>query len=74
MLEEWLHRGQSHVGSWLIFGIVLLPLYAMLLGWFLGKPRDLRVALMGVGYLMLIPTLLWGGMLMVTALLGVLFF
>ncbi|MBI4298108.1 MAG: hypothetical protein HY676_06225 [Chloroflexi bacterium] len=74
MLESWLQRGQSPVGAWLIFGIVLLPVYAMLLGWFVGKPRNLRLALMGVGYLIAIPTLLWGGLALFVALLGRLFF
>ncbi len=74
MLEGWLQRAQSPVGAWLIFGIVLLPLYVMLLGWFLGKPRDLRLALMGVGYLILIPALLWGSMALLMALVGLVFF
>lgn len=37
------------VGLWVIFGIVLVPLYVTLLGWFLGKPRDNRTAAIGVG-------------------------
>ena len=36
-------------GTWLIFGIILVPVYGALLGWFLGKPRDYRTAGIGVG-------------------------
>lgn len=61
-------------GAWLIFGIVLLPVYGTLLGWFLGKPRDLRLALMGLGYLVGITVLMWAGLAVFAELLGVLFF
>ncbi len=54
------------VGTWLIFGIVLLPVYMMLLGWFLGKPRNLRLSLVGVGYVVGLTTLLWLGLIMMT--------
>ncbi|WIV66484.1 hypothetical protein [Natrialbaceae archaeon AArc-T1-2] len=39
------------VGLWVMFGIVLVPLYVTLLGWFLGEPRDYRTAGIGVGVL-----------------------
>jgi hypothetical protein len=61
-------------GAWLIFGIVLLPVYGMLLGWFLGKPRNSRLALMGVGYLVGLTILLWGGLAIFAELLRVVFF
>ena len=54
------------VGTWLIFGIVLLPVYMMLLGWFLGKPRNLRLSLVGVGYVVGLTTLLWIGLTLMT--------
>lgn len=74
MLEGWLNEAMSPVGAWLIFGIVLLPIYGMLLGWFLGKPHNLRLTLMGVGYLVGIATLLWTGLAVFVALLGLVFF
>lgn len=49
-------------GSWLIFGIVLVPVYAVLLGWFLGKPRNLKAAGMGLGYLVGLTLALWVGL------------
>ena len=61
-------------GAWLIFGIVLLPVYGMLLGWFLGKPRNFRVALMGVGYVVGITTMMWVGLAVIAELLGLVFF
>ncbi len=39
------------IGLWVMFGLVLVPLYVTLLGWFLGKPRDHRTAGIGVGIL-----------------------
>ncbi|MDO8670034.1 MAG: hypothetical protein Q7O66_01210 [Dehalococcoidia bacterium] len=55
-----------YVGTWLIFGIVLLPVYMLLLGWFLGKPRNLRLSLLGVGYVVGLTTLLWIGLTLMT--------
>ena len=40
------------MGLWVIFGIVLVPLYVTLLGWFLGGPRDNRTAAIGVGVML----------------------
>ena len=36
------------VGPLLLFGIVLAPVYLMLAGWFLGRPREVRLPLLGV--------------------------
>ncbi len=55
-----------YVGTWLIFGIVLVPVYMMLMGWFLGKPRNLRLSLLGVGYVVGLMILLWVGLLLMT--------
>lgn len=62
------------VGTWLIFGIVLVPVYGMLLGWFLGKPRNLRLALLGVAYLVGMIVLLWGGLTILSFLIRAVFF
>ena len=61
-------------GSWLIFGIVMLPVYAVILGWFLGKPRNVRTAMMGLGYLIGLTVALWGGLFILSMLLKVAFF
>lgn len=72
--EGWNMAALSQMGWWLLFGIVLLPVYGMLLGWFLGKPRNLRLALTGVGYLVGITVAMWTGLALFVALLGVVFF
>lgn len=59
---------------WLIFGILLLPVYLVLLGWLLGKPRSLRLMLMGLGYLVGLTVLLWGGLAVFAAVVGAVFF
>lgn len=41
-----------HIGLIIIFGVVLVPVYAMLVAWFIEQPRDLRRSVLGVGYLM----------------------
>ena len=61
-------------GTWLVFGIILVPVYGMLVAWFLGEPSDRRTGLMGVGYLIALTVGLWVGFGLFTILLGVLFF
>ena len=73
-IEDWVRGALSPVGWWLIFGIILLPLYGMLFGWFLGRPRRLVLALRGVGYLVGITVMMWGGLALFVALLGIIFF
>ena len=62
------------VGTWLIFGIILLPVYGMLLGWFLGKPRNFPMAFRGVAYLLGMIALLWGGLFALSMLIRFVFF
>ncbi len=42
------------LGLYVVFGVILVPLYLVLLGWFLGDPRDHRTALIGLGFLVVI--------------------
>lgn len=62
------------IGLILILGIVLLPVYIMLAGWFLTGPRDVRISLTGVGYLAGVTVGLWVGLAAFAALLGLVFF
>ncbi|MFA9427842.1 hypothetical protein [Natronorubrum sp. A-ect3] len=39
------------LGLWVIFGLVLIPLYVTVLGWLFGEPRDYRTAGIGIGIL-----------------------
>ena len=61
-------------GTWLIFGIILVPVYAVLLAWFLGEPRDTKTGLLGVSYLVGLTVALWGGMFALTVVIGLVFF
>ncbi|MCC6268857.1 MAG: hypothetical protein IT300_14915 [Dehalococcoidia bacterium] len=61
-------------GTILIFGVVLLPVYIMLIGWFAGEPRELKTPLLGVGILASVTVGLWGGLAIFGALLGLVFF
>ncbi len=62
------------VGKWLLFGIILVPVYGMLLGWFLGKPRNLALAFRGLIYLLGMIVLLWGGLFALSMLIKFVFF
>ncbi|MFC7212699.1 hypothetical protein ACFQMM_05020 [Saliphagus sp. GCM10025308] len=61
-------------GTWLIFGIILVPVYVVLLAWYLGEPRDRKTATLGVVYLVGLTTLLWTAMFIKTVILDVIFF
>jgi len=63
-----------YVGTWLIFGIILAPVYVMLLGWFLGKPRNIRKSLLGLSYMVGLTVLLWGGMFAISMVFKYVFF
>jgi hypothetical protein len=60
-------------GTYLIFGIVLLPIYIMVVAWFLGDPRDLVKGLHGVGYLAGLTVALWGGLYVATMVIKYVF-
>lgn len=57
-------------GLWLLFGVVLTPLYLMLAGWIFGRPRQLRMPVIGVGFLIGLTVVAWGGMALFALLLG----
>lgn len=40
------------IGYYVTFGVVLLPVYMMLIGWFTGRPRRPDTALLGIGYIL----------------------
>lgn len=61
-------------GLWLLLGIVFAPFYLMLAGWFFGRPRQLRLPLVGIGFLVGLAALAWGGMAVFALLLEVVFF
>ncbi|RQG91583.1 hypothetical protein EA462_06420 [Natrarchaeobius halalkaliphilus] len=66
--------GFPNVGTWLIFGVVLLPVYVMVIAWFVGTPRESTAGVRGVGYLVGITVTMWVSMLILTILIGISFF
>ncbi|MDP3879289.1 MAG: hypothetical protein Q8Q07_03145 [Dehalococcoidales bacterium] len=69
---EWI--GGTPVGLWLIPGIILMPIYGMLLAWFLGKPRNYAMALRGFVYLLAMAVMLWGGLFVLSMVIKFVFF
>ena len=61
-------------GTWLIFGVVLMPIYVMTIAWFLGEPGDPKTGLLGVVYLVGITAQMWIGMFILTVLIGIIFY
>lgn len=64
----------SNLGLWLLLGIVFAPFYLMLAGWFFGRPRELQLPVIGVGFLIGLTVLAWGGLAAFSLLLDVVFF
>jgi hypothetical protein len=60
-------------GTVVIFGLIFAPLYSVLIGWFAGEPSDAEIGFLGVGYLASFIASLWGGLFVLTVILGVLF-
>ena len=61
-------------GMWLIFGVIGLPVYVAFLGWFLGKPRQLKTSALGVTLFLTLVTALWGGLFATTLVIRAMFF
>lgn len=61
-------------GLWLLLGIVFAPFYLMVAGWVFGRPREWRMPLIGLGFLVGLTVLAWGGMAIFAWLLGLAFF
>lgn len=61
-------------GLWLLLGVVFAPFYLTLAGWVFGRPRDLRLPLVGMGFLVGLTAVAWGGMALVALLFHVAFY
>ncbi len=61
-------------GSWLIFAVVLVPVYTAVAAWYLGKPGNPKMATMGVVYLVGLTLALWVPFYIATVLIGIIFF
>ena len=62
------------IGLWLLFGIILAPVYGMIFAWFLGKPRNYPVAFRGLCYLLGMIVVLWGGLFALSVVIKFAFF
>lgn len=62
------------IGLILIFGVVLAPVYLMLAGWLFGRPRQLRLPLIGLGFIAGFTALAWGGMAAFAIVVDLLYF
>lgn len=58
-------------GLWLLLGVVFTPFYLTLAGWLFGRPREWRMPLIGLGFMVGLTVLAWGGMAIVGWLLQV---
>jgi hypothetical protein len=61
-------------GVWVIFMVIGLPVYVLFLGWFLGRPRNVRTTILGTSTFLALVTALWGGLFTITILIRILFF
>ena len=66
--------GFPNIGTYLIFGVILVPVYVMIIAWFLGDPSDSKTGVMGVVYLVGITLGMWVPMFFLTVLIGIIFF
>jgi hypothetical protein len=66
--------GDVGIGRVLLLGVVLSPVYLMLIRWFVGRPRQLRLPLVGIGLLAGFTALSWGGMAVFAWMVGATFF
>ncbi|ELZ16438.1 hypothetical protein HTZ84_07415 [Haloterrigena sp. SYSU A558-1] len=70
--EGW--TGFVNEGTWVIFAIILVPVYIMLVAWFTGEPRDTKSGLLGVSYLVGLTSSMWIGMFVLTVIIGLVFY
>lgn len=66
--------GFVNEGTWVIFALILVPVYIMLIAWFVTKPKNVKSQVLGVTYLVGLTTMMWGGMFVLTMIIGVLFY
>ncbi len=57
------------IGIYILLGILLLPIYAVVAGWLFGEPRDFRTAGIGLGVMAAMAIF----MISATAMMGIVF-
>ncbi|MDR5672531.1 putative membrane protein [Halalkaliarchaeum sp. AArc-CO] len=58
------------LGLYVLFGVLWLPLYLILIGWFTDAPNDVRTAAIGLGYFVAIATAIIGSTVVLALFLG----
>lgn len=61
-----------HIGLYVIFGIVLLPVYIMIIGWLVGKPHRFKAIALTLGYMITFAMMIIIGMYLLGAGLSLL--
>lgn len=61
----------THIGLYVIYGIVLLPVYLMIAGWLVGKPGDYRVVAIASSYVIGFIGLVVGGLFALDAIITI---
>lgn len=73
MVAEFDMWSVLYPGTWVIFGVIGLPVYTAILGWFLGKPRTIKTSMLALSYLVGFIVSMWVGVYIFTILLGIVF-
>ena len=58
------------LGLYVLFGVLLLPIYLILIGWFTDGPKDTRTAAIGLGYFAVIAIAILASTVMLAVVLG----
>lgn len=61
-------------GAWLIFMIILVPVYAAIIAWYVGNPGDVKRATMALSIFIGLIFALWVPFFIATVLIGLIFF
>lgn len=59
------------IGLVVIFGLILLPVYVMAVGWLVGKPRELRPVGVATAYVVLLSVVIIFGLWVLGQLTGI---
>ena len=60
----------TQIGLFVLLAVLLLPIYAIVLGWLTNGPRDLKTAAVGFGYFAVIAVGVIAGTVVLALVLG----
>ena len=73
-INTWNYWEGVAPGTWVIFAVVLVPVYTAILAWYFGKPSDVKRATMALGYFIGLIFALWVPFYIATVIIGLIFF